>query len=143
MYLPQNQCAFQTLFISSMGTFLVSGKKKKMKAVIMITKHPKKKKRPNFKWQSKVRKSCPIKKVKSMFTETLMDCPADRISMGNISLGTNHPSGPQDHAKAATYTQIKNRATSPWVLVKVPSPDAPKTEAITAPRANYSNKILK
>ncbi|XP_048136079.1 ARM REPEAT PROTEIN INTERACTING WITH ABF2-like [Rhodamnia argentea] len=51
MYLPQNQCAFYALFISSIGTFFVSGKKKNMKMVIMTTKPPKKK-RPNFRAQS-------------------------------------------------------------------------------------------
>ena len=52
MYFPQNQCAFHTLFISSIGTFFVSGKKKNMKMVMTITKPAKKKKRPNFIWQS-------------------------------------------------------------------------------------------
>ncbi|KAH0452645.1 hypothetical protein IEQ34_019944 [Dendrobium chrysotoxum] len=42
-----------------------------------------------------------------MFIDTLMLWPADLISNGKISDGTSHPSGPQDHAKADTYTQMK------------------------------------
>jgi hypothetical protein len=73
-----------------------------MKMVMITTKPAKNKKRPNFKWQSMVRKNWPMKKVKNMLTETLMACPADLISRGQISLGTNHPNGPQDQANAAT-----------------------------------------
>ena len=40
-------------------------------------------------------------------TATVILCPADQISNGKISLGTNHPSGPHDHANPAAYTQIK------------------------------------
>ena len=47
-------------------------------------------------------------KVINMLTETVMLCPADRTSRGNISLGTSQPKGPQDHAKPATYVQTKN-----------------------------------
>ena len=102
IYFPQNQCAFHTLFISSIGTFFVSGKKKKTQMVMRTTKPAKNKKRPNFMWQSMLRKNWPMTKVKNMLTETLMACPADLISRGQISLGTSHPSGPQDQANAAT-----------------------------------------
>ena len=77
-------------------------------------------------------------KVKIMFTATLMACPADRISRGQISLGTNHPNGPQDHANAATYAQIKNKRTFASVLDKSPSPLTPNFTAIMAPTAIYS-----
>ena len=40
--------------------------------------------------------------VNNMLTDTLMAWPADRISRGQISLGTNQPNGPQDQANAAT-----------------------------------------
>ena len=72
IYLPQNQCAFHTLFISSIGTFRVSGKKKNMKMVMITTKPAKNKKSPNFMWQSMLRKNWPMMKVNSMFTDTLM-----------------------------------------------------------------------
>jgi hypothetical protein len=41
-------------------------------------------------------------KVKRRFTATVILCPADRTSNGNISLGTVHPNGPHDHPKART-----------------------------------------
>ena len=102
MNLPQNQCAFQTAYISSIGTPLVSGKKKYTNKVIMMTNPLKNRKRPNFKWQSMVRKHCPIMKVNVMLNITFKACPAGRVSKGKISLGTNQPKGPHDHAKAAT-----------------------------------------
>merc|ERR1712232_825333 len=99
MYLLQNQCAFHTLFISSIGTPFVSG----------------------------------MKKVKNMVTDTLMACPADRISKGQISLGTNHPSGPHDHANAATYPQIRNNTRLASWLVRVPTPLTPNFSPIISP----------
>ena len=45
-------------------------------------------------------------KVNRRFTETVMLCPADLVSNGNISLGTVHPSGPHDHPKAITKRHI-------------------------------------
>lgn len=140
MYFPQNQCALNTLLISSIGTFFVSGSKKKTKRVIMTTNPAKKKKRPNFKWQSNDRKTWPMKKVKSMLTETLMDWPADLISMGKISLGTSHPNGPHDHAKAATYKHMRIKAAFPMPLEKDPWPVTPNTLAIMAPTVIYTHK---
>ncbi|GER41540.1 exodeoxyribonuclease 7 large subunit [Striga asiatica] len=102
IYLPQNQWLFQTVFISSIGTFLVSGMKKNTNAVMSTTQPAKKKKSPNLRWHSMERKSWPMMKVKNIFTETLMDCPADLVSSGWISLGTSQPRGPHDHANAAT-----------------------------------------
>src|SRR4051812_20334461 len=95
---PQYQCAFQTSTISSMGTFLVSGRKKATKTVMTITHAPKKKKSMNLKRHSMGRNACAMMKVHSMFMDTVMLCPADLISSGKISLGTSHPSGPHDHA---------------------------------------------
>lgn len=57
------------------------------------------------------KKICAIKNVKSMLTITLTLWAADRISSGKISLGTNHPRGPHDHAKPAMYTHM--HATKP------------------------------
>ena len=76
-------------------------------------------------------------KVNNMLTETLMACPAERISRGQISLGTNHPNGPQDHAKAATYVQIKNNIKLASNLDKVPSPVTPNFRPIMMPTAIY------
>lgn len=125
MNLPQNQCAFHTLFISSIGTFFVSGSRKKMKIVIMRTNPANSKKSPNFRWQSMVRKACAITNVKAMFTATFMACPADRTSKGQISLGTSHPSGPHDQANAPTYTQIRTRTRSATPLDRDAVPAVP------------------
>lgn len=48
-----------------------------------------------------------------MFVDTVIACPADRVSKGKISLGINHPKGPQDQAKEDTYTQINATAIHP------------------------------
>lgn len=56
--------------------------------------------------------------VKSMFTETVILCAADRISSGKISLGTNHPRGPQDQANPATYMHMKRTTTMAYHLGK-------------------------
>jgi len=59
-------------------------------------------------------------KVNRRFTATVIPCPADRISNGNISLGTVHPSGPHDHPKATTNrhitttTKIENPFDNSW-----------------------------
>ena len=53
--------------------------------------------------------------MKRKLTATVILCPADRISKGKISLGTNHPSGPHDHANPVTYIQIK-------IIIKVADP---------------------
>jgi hypothetical protein len=44
--------------------------------------------------------------VKRRFTATVMPCPADLVSSGNISLGMVQPSPPHDHPKARTNKQI-------------------------------------
>ena len=59
-------------------------------------------KKPDLRPQSMLRKTSATRKVNNMLTETAILCAADRISSGKISLGTNHPRGPHDHAKAAT-----------------------------------------
>ena len=72
-------------------------------------------------------------KVKSMLTDTLMDCPAERISRGKISLGTNQPSGPHDQAKPATYMQMKATTNPAYVFGMLPSPLVPNLIAIRVP----------
>jgi len=84
-------------------------------------------------WQSIVRKNCPMRKVKNMLTETLMACPAGLISNGQISLGTNHPNGPHDHANPATYKHMKARIQSAVAGVKVPDPVVPNFIPIKVP----------
>lgn len=59
-----------------------------------------------MKAQRRERKDWPITKVKKRFTATVILCPADLVSRGNISLGTVQPSGPHDHPKPATKRQI-------------------------------------
>ena len=101
----------------------------------MMTKPPKKKKRPNFMWQSMERKPWAIIKVNNMLTETFTAWPADRISRGQISLGINHPNGPQDHANAATYAHIKNNIKLASNEDYVPIPLTPNFKPIMMPIA--------
>ena len=102
----QNQCFLQINAISSMGTPLVSGKKRETKMVMTVIQPAKNRNIPNLSEQRRERKACAIMKVNKRFTATVMLCPADRISKGNISLGIVHPSGPQDHPNATTKRQI-------------------------------------
>ncbi|GMP60285.1 hypothetical protein CsSME_00023214 [Camellia sinensis var. sinensis] len=74
--------------------------------VMTVIQPAKNRKIPNLKAQRRERKDWPMAKVKRRLTATVMLCPADLVSSGNISLGTVHPSGPQDHPKAATKRQI-------------------------------------
>ncbi|CAD5197855.1 unnamed protein product, partial [Musa acuminata subsp. malaccensis] len=74
--------------------------------VMMVIQPAKKRKIPNLREQRRLRKDCAMAKVKKRFTETVMLCPADLVSSGNISLGTVQPSGPHDHPKAATKRQM-------------------------------------
>lgn len=74
--------------------------------VMMVIQPAKKKKIPNLNEQRRARKAEAIMKVKKRFTATVMPCPADRISNGNISLGTVYPSRPHDHPNATTNRQI-------------------------------------
>lgn len=78
--------------------------------------------------------------VKNMFTETLIDCPADRISIGITSLGTSQPKGPHDQANAATYTQMMATVMLPSPLLNVPRPSTPNTLAMMEPTAIYNKK---
>lgn len=74
--------------------------------------------------------------VQNMFTDTFIACPADRISSGQISLGTNQPNGPQDHANPATYTQIRANRISASIPPDIdPSPLIPKFFHIRLPTA--------
>lgn len=61
---------------------------------------------PYFNAHSNERNDCAITNVKRRFTATVMLCPADLVSNGNISLGIVQPSGPHDHPKAKTNRQI-------------------------------------
>jgi hypothetical protein len=45
-------------------------------------------------------------KVKIRLVNTVIDCPADRVSMGWISDGMSHPRGPQDQAKLLMKMQM-------------------------------------
>ena len=72
-----------------------------------------------------VRKHCAIMKVNIMLNITVIAVPAERVSSGNISLGINQPSGPHDHANAATYVHIRNTTKFAPPLVNCPSPVVP------------------
>jgi hypothetical protein len=102
----QNQCFFHIIAISSMGIPLVSGRNKTTNMVMMVIQPAKNRKIPNLNVHRRERNVCAIMKVKRRFTATVILCPADRISNGNISLGTVHPSGPHDHPNARTNRQI-------------------------------------
>ena len=73
-----------------------------MNTVMMNTHPAKKRKMPYSKWHRMVKNACAMTKVKIKLVATVILWPADRVSRGKISLGTNHPRGPHDHAKAAT-----------------------------------------
>lgn len=102
----QNQCVLHINVISSMGIPFVSGRNKKTNMVMMVIQPAKNRKIPNLNEQRRERKAWAITKVNRRFTATVILCPADRISNGNISLGTVQPSGPHDHPKARTNRQI-------------------------------------
>ena len=51
---------------------------------------------PALKWQSMSKNVCAVKKVNTKLTATVILCPADLISSGKISLGTNHANGPHE-----------------------------------------------
>jgi len=131
-----------------MGTPLVSGRNLLMNVVITTTKHAKKMNNPNFMWQSIAVKICAMAKVKIMFTDTFTLCAAERTSSGNISLGTNHPRGPHDHANPATYTHMPHTTTMAYHFGNTPgSPSSPNLHAIatvitiyTTP--NQTNKLI-
>ena len=52
------------------------------------------------------RKDCATIKVKNKLNATVMLWPADRVSNGNISLGTVQPSWPHDNTNAAINRQM-------------------------------------
>lgn len=107
----QNQRCFHTLsVISSIWTFFVSGSKNRVQNDITNTQAEKKTKMANFVWQSMERKAWAMMKVKSMLTQIA-------VSSGNVSLGINYPSGPQDHTKEAKKMQTISTAwiAYPWV----------------------------
>ncbi|KAI4380601.1 hypothetical protein MLD38_006774 [Melastoma candidum] len=106
MILFQNQCFLHRSIISSIGTPFVSGRNTYTKTVMTVIHPAKKRKIPNLNAQRTARKDCPITNVKNRFTATVMLCPADLVSNGNISLGTVHPSGPHDHPNAKTKRHI-------------------------------------
>ena len=136
----QNQCFCHNNTISSMGTFFVSGRKKKMKMVMITSQPAKKRKMPYRKWHNIVRKSWAMRKVNNKFTETTRPCPAERISIGKISLGTNQPSGPHDQAKPATKMQTKETTAAVSLLERtlVPPNFNPKImPTITYTSHNY------
>lgn len=118
----QNQCFLHRRIISSIGTPLVSGSKKKTNVVMMRTHAAKKRKMPNLRPQRRERKLWAMANVNKRLTATVMPCPADLVSNGNISLGTVQPRGPHDHPKAKTNRQITITTNTekpferPWLL---------------------------
>lgn len=73
----------------------------------MITiREAKSTKTPHRRWQRAARKHWAIAAVKKRLTQTTILWPADLVSSGKISLGTNHPRGPQAQPYAATKRQI-------------------------------------
>ncbi|MCI01535.1 hypothetical protein A2U01_0022562, partial [Trifolium medium] len=70
--------------------------------VMMVIQPAKNRKIPYLNEHRRERNACAIMKVNRRFTATVILCPADRTSNGNISLGTVHPRGPHDHPKART-----------------------------------------
>ncbi|CAA7398022.1 unnamed protein product [Spirodela intermedia] len=103
-----------------MGMPFVSGRKAQTKPVMAVIHAAKKRKIPNLSEQSRDKKDWAMAKVNSRFTATVMLCPADLVSSGNISLGTVHPSGPQDHPNAAT-----NRHTTATTAMENPLESSP------------------
>lgn len=118
----QNQCFLHWRIISSMGTPFVSGRKTQTKPVMAAIHAAKKRKIPYLREQSRDKKDWAMAKVKSRFTATVMLCPADLVSSGNISLGTVQPSGPQDHPNAAT-----NRHTTATTAMEKPFDSSPES----------------
>lgn len=67
-----------------------------MKQLMMTINAANSRKMPYLRWQRATRKHCAIRAVKIMLTQTTTLWPAERVSRGKSSLGTSHPSGPQD-----------------------------------------------
>jgi hypothetical protein len=98
-----------------MGTPLVSGKKRYTNTVMIQIQHVNNRNILCSKKHKRDKKPCAIANVKRRFTNTVMACPAERVSSGKISLGTVHPRGPHDHPNAATNKQMAatNNAEKP------------------------------
>ncbi|KAI8021144.1 hypothetical protein LOK49_LG03G01318 [Camellia lanceoleosa] len=77
-----------------------------MKLLMMRIKPANSKKIPYLRWQRDTRKHCAMRAVKIILTQTTILWPADLVSKGKSSLGTNHPSGPHDLPKPKTNMQI-------------------------------------
>jgi hypothetical protein len=99
---------------------------------------------PYSKVQSIVRNTCPIINVNNKLMETTIACPPDRTSIGRISLGTNHPNGPHDHANPETNRHIITSTQVPYDAERTLAPPnwVPKIQAITICK-NHNNKVLK
>lgn len=79
-----------------------------------------------------------------MLTPTLILCPADLTSSGKISLGTNQPRGPHDHAKAATYMHMNVTTVIAYHFGKSPGfPFVPNFSAIAIAMTICNNKKQK
>ena len=70
---------------------------------------------PYLKVHKRDKKACAIANVKRRFTETVMACPAERVSSGKISLAIVHRREHHDHPNAATNKQmvVTNNAEKP------------------------------
>lgn len=55
-----------------------------------------------------------------MFVLTAKAKPAVLVSIGNVSLGINHPKGPHDHANDMTYVHTRTTTIAANVLSNVP-----------------------
>nr|CAB3450139.1 unnamed protein product [Digitaria exilis] len=102
-----------------MGTPLVSGRRKKTKAV-MITTHPALyAKAPYLKLQSMLRNDCVCTKVSASEMASLIPCPADLTSSG----------GPHDTPNPAvnTHTTATTATAYPLGIASPPPPPAPSS----------------
>lgn len=78
------------------------------KRLKISTKPAKMMNRPNLTMQRAARKTWATRKVNDIFTATTILYADDRISRGKILLGTNHPRGPHENAKAVTKMQMQH-----------------------------------
>jgi len=77
-----------------------------IKKVIMAIRLAKRMKTPYRRWHNERRKHCATAAVKKRLTQTTRLCPADLVSRGKISLGTNQERGPHDQPYATTNAHI-------------------------------------
>uniref|UniRef100_A0A8R7UIA2 Uncharacterized protein n=1 Tax=Triticum urartu TaxID=4572 RepID=A0A8R7UIA2_TRIUA len=113
-----------------MGTCFVSGSSRTTKTDMTTMSAAKRMNTPHRRWHMAARKHCATAAVQKRLTHTTTLCPADRISSGNSSLGTSHPSGPHDHPYATTNKQM---ATTSTVLTPLDS---------SSPCPNLSARIV-